>query len=115
MRFDVNVVEVCEVRTPKGKAPVRWLPVTARAIDTDENCGHIVDLDRARWQIKEYFKSLKTGSTYLNSQHRSAHTRLATLSVKAMVAWNLFVIRYLVATTKTSKAAAGSHPHNLRF
>ncbi|WP_230467723.1 hypothetical protein [Lujinxingia vulgaris] len=37
-RFGVNVVELSEIRAPKGEDPVRWLLVTDRPIDTDEDC-----------------------------------------------------------------------------
>ncbi|TXD35275.1 hypothetical protein FRC96_11395 [Lujinxingia vulgaris] len=52
-RFGVNVVEVSEIRAPEGEDPVRWLLVTDRPIDTDEDCWQIVDWYRARWQIEE--------------------------------------------------------------
>lgn len=112
-RFGVNVVEVSEIRAPKGEDPVRWLLVTDRPIDTDEDCWQVVDWYRARWQIEEYFKALKTGAAYSKLQHRSAHTLLAALSVKAMVAWNLLVIRYLGRNHEDVEASGWITPAQL--
>ena len=112
-RITVNVVEVCEVAVPKGEEPVRWLLVTDQPIETDAACWQIVDWYRARWQIEEYFKALKTGTAYSKLQHRSAHTLLAALSAKAVIAWNLLVIRYLGRNHEDVDASAWITPTQL--
>ena len=47
-RFGVNVVEVSEIRAPKGEDPLCWLLVTDRPIDTDEDCWQTIDWHRTR-------------------------------------------------------------------
>ncbi|RAL21570.1 hypothetical protein DL240_11985 [Lujinxingia litoralis] len=112
-RFGVNVVEVREIRTPKNEDPVRWLLVTDRPIDTDEDCWKIVDRHRTQWQIADHFKALKTVATYSKLQHRSAQTQLAALSVKTMVAWNLLVICYLGRNHEDVEASGWIPPAQL--
>lgn len=94
-RFTANVVEALEISPPKGEAPVRWLLITDQPIETADDCWQIVDWYRARWQIEEYFKALKTGTAYTKLQHKQAKTLLNALSAKAIVAWNLLVLRHL--------------------
>jgi len=94
-RFTAHVVEVLEIDPPDGGEPVNWLLVTDQPIETAEDCWKVVDIYRARWMIEEYFKALKTGAAYTKLQHRSAHTLLAALSAKAIIAWDLLVLRHL--------------------
>lgn len=113
-RLEVHVVEVLEISPPHGEEPVRWLLVTDQPIDTAEACWQIVDWYRARWQIEEYFKALKTGAAYSKLQHKRAQTLLAALSAKAVVAWNLLVLRHVGRYMGEGDALAAVTPMQLQ-
>lgn len=94
-RFTAHVIEVLEIEPPDGGEPVNWLLVTDQPIESAEDCWSVVDIYRARWVIEEYFKALKTGAAYTKLQHRSAHTLLAALAAKAIIAWDILVLRHI--------------------
>lgn len=94
-RLEVHVVEVLEVEPPQDQEPVHWLLVTDQPIDDEEAIWQIVDWYRARWVIEEYFKAIKTGTAYKKVQHKQARTLLSALATKAIVAWDLLVLRHL--------------------
>ncbi len=99
-----NVVEVQEVNAPQGQEAVRWLLVTNEAIDGDDGAWQIVDWYRARWVVEEYFKAIKTGCSYQKLQHKRVETLLAALAAKAVVGWNLLVLRHLGRHNPTEDA-----------
>lgn len=94
-RIQVNAVEVKELHPPAGEAPVYWLLLTSRPVDTLEQIWEVVDTYRARWSIEEFFKALKTGCGYQKLQHRNAKTLLCALAQHAVVAHYLLVLRHL--------------------
>ena len=91
----VNVVHVREVDPPEGEDGVEWTLVTSEPIETAEQILHIVDCYRARWQIEEFFKSLKTGCAFQKLQLESLTTLLNALAIYLPVAWRLFLLKSL--------------------
>jgi Transposase DNA-binding/Transposase DDE domain len=89
----VNVVRVAEVDTPAGCVPVQWLLMTNLPIETPEQIAAVVDHYRARWQIEEYFKALKTGCTVEELQLESYDALVNALAIFVPIAAQMLLLR----------------------
>jgi hypothetical protein len=92
-KLKLNVVEVIELRPPKGEDPVSWALYTTEPIDTPEQIAQVVDHYRARWRIEEYFKALKTGCSIEKRQLTTYAGLVRALALSAPIAWHLLAIR----------------------
>ena len=97
----INVVRVWEPEPMSGEPPVEWRLFTSEAVDTQEQVEQIIDGYRARWVIEEYFKALKTGCSFEQSQLESLASLKNLLGIYIPVAWQLLVLR----------SAARDEPH----
>lgn len=91
----LNFVEVQEVDTPEGAAPVNWRIVTTEPIDTDEQIASVIEIYRKRWLIEEFFKAIKTGCRFEAHQLESIRGLLIALSIESVISWRLLLLRYL--------------------
>ena len=107
--LSVNVVSVWEVDAPAGEEPVEWRLITSEPIDTLAQVLRIVDIYRTRWMIEEFFKALKTGCAYEKRQLESLQTLLVALALLAPVAWQLLLLRHLVADRPREPGHHGLH------
>ena len=89
----VNVVRVWEPEPMSGEPPVEWRLFTSEPVDTQEQVEEIIDGYRARWVIEEYFKALKTGCNFEQSQLESFASLENLLGIYIPVAWQLLVLR----------------------
>lgn len=105
-RLSLNIVEVVEVDTPEGEAPITWRLVTTLPVSSGEEVERVVDFYRKRWIIEEYFKALKTGCALEERQAESRHALLNTLGLLAPVAVGLLQLRVL-ARHEPDRSAAG--------
>ena len=90
----MNVVEVLE-REPGDATPVRWVLLTTEPISSDGEILAIVDIYRARWQIEEFFKCLKSGCLIEKAQLDSASGLLNLMAVMMPVSTYLLHIRHM--------------------
>ena len=89
----VHVVEVVELEPPAGDEAVRWVLLTRVPTPDAESCLRVVRWYQARWVIEEYFKALKTGCAFLQSQLQSASALLRQLATDAQVACDVLHLR----------------------
>src|SRR5262249_43470914 len=73
--------------------PVEWRLFTTESVDTQQQVEDIVDAYRARWVIEEYFKALKTGCNYEQSQLETFHSLENLLAIYVPIAWQLLALR----------------------
>jgi hypothetical protein len=90
----VNLVQVIEVDAPVGEAPVQWRLYTTLPISTIQEVERIVDYYRARWEIEELFKAIKTGTAYEKRQLESLDTLLVGLALAVPLAVRLMALRW---------------------
>jgi hypothetical protein len=89
----LNVLRVWELDPPPDEPSVEWRLFTTEAIDTQEQVEQIVDDYRARWVIEEYFKALKTGCNFEQSQLESRRTLENLLAIYIPIAWQILLLR----------------------
>jgi hypothetical protein len=89
----VNVVQVREVRPPKGCERVEWQLITTEAIETADQVRAIIDAYRARWVIEEYFRALKQGCAYERRQLENQRAIFNALAIFIPIAWQLLALR----------------------
>jgi hypothetical protein len=89
----LNIVEVIELRPPKGEEPINWVLFTTEPIDTREEILDVVDHYRARWRIEEFFKALKSGCSIERRQLTTSDGLLRALAFFIPVAWHLLALR----------------------
>lgn len=98
-QIQLNVVQVDEVRTPRGEQPIEWMLWTSLPIDTAEQIEEIVEIYRQRWLIEELFKAVKTGCAYEKRRFETPHPLLNLLAVTLPVAYRLLLLRHLSRTS----------------
>ena len=91
----LNFVEVIELQPPHATEPIHWRLVTTEPIETAAQVADVVDAYRARWQIEEFFKAIKTGCNFEKLQLETARALILTLTIYTAVAWRLLVIRWM--------------------
>ena len=91
----LNMIHLTEPNPPDGEVPVNWTLLTNMSIESDKDVLNYIDFYRLRWRIEDYFKSLKTGCSYLERQFMSADKLLCELAVTLPQAWWLLCSRHL--------------------
>lgn len=100
----LNVVRVWEPDPPVGEAPVEWVLLTSEPIATIADVLRVVDAYRARWCVEEFFKAIKTGCAYEQSQAEDYETLQKLLWLKIPIAINLLRLRDLAGHTPEAVA-----------
>jgi len=90
---EVNLVEACEHHAPKGCTPLHWVLLTSEAVDTLEQCVHVIKLYKYRWKVEEFHKSLKTGCQIEQRQLQTRHRLEAVLGLYSVIGMMLLRIR----------------------
>jgi hypothetical protein len=85
----LNVVQVQEVDPAEDDDALDWVLVTTEPIETAEYVLRIVDFYRVRWQIEEFFETIKTGCSFEKRQSESAGALLNVLALTLPIAWQL--------------------------
>jgi hypothetical protein len=91
--FEVNVVQILEEDPPEGVQPVSWVLATSLPIATRVQLERIIDIYRARWQIEEFHKALKTGCMFEKRQLESFDSITTLLAICYPIACELLRIR----------------------
>lgn len=102
----IHVVFVRELDTPADEAPIHWILLTNRPIETEQDVASVVDCYRARWVIEEYFKALKTGCEYQKLQLESYDALLRALAIYMPIAWMLLLLRTVARSSPETPAKA---------
>lgn len=91
----INLVEVEELDTPEGEAPIHWRLATTEPVATAEEVAAVVDAYRARWLIEEYWKALKTGCSMELRQLESLGALTRCLAILIPIAWQMLYLRHV--------------------
>lgn len=100
----LNMVLVQEVDVPEGQEPVVWRLYTDLPVGTPEQIARVVDIYRARWNVEEFFKALKTGCSFLEHQLESYAALCKLLALLLPVAWKLLELRSVARMTPEAPA-----------
>jgi hypothetical protein len=112
--LELNLVEVLEIDTPAGVAPVQWWLWTTEPIANESDVLAVIDAYRARWLIEEYFKALKTGCRFEERQLESQHALLNALAIFSSIAWRLLLLRSVAHLAPTSPGSLALTPLQFR-
>jgi hypothetical protein len=110
----LNVVEVFELRPPKGEEPITWVLFTNEPVDSPEEVAAIVDHYRARWRIEEFFKALKTGCSIEKRQLTNFESLQRALVLFLPIAWHLLAVRTLAREENSLLATKVMRPLQLQ-
>lgn len=91
--IEVNVVQVLEEEPPAGVEPISWVLATSLPIATRAQVERIIDIYRARWQIEEFHKALKTGCMFEKRQLESFDSITTLLAICYPIACELLRLR----------------------
>ncbi len=109
----VNVVHARELDVPDGVEPIDWLLYTTERVATADDVLAVVDHYRARWQIEEFFKALKTGCGYEKRQLESRHGLLIALSLCIPIAAQMLLLRHVSREQPNAPAETVLSPDQL--
>lgn len=91
--LQLNVIQVLEDKAPVGEKPIAWVIATALPIRTKADIARVVDIYRARWQIEEFHKALKTGCALEKRQLESFDAITSLLALCYPIAIELLHLR----------------------
>ncbi|MFT6629839.1 MAG: hypothetical protein ACJA1R_003122 [Flavobacteriales bacterium] len=100
----LNFVRVQEVDPAEDDDAIDWVLVTTEPIETAEDVLRIIDVYRARWQIEEFSKAIKTGCSFEKRQSELAGALLNVLALTLPIAWQLLWIRHQASHTHERRA-----------
>ena len=89
----VNIVYVQEIDPPQDDEPIVWVLATSESVDSAGNVEAVLDHYRARWNIEEFFKALKTGCALEERQLESFETLTNALALFVPIAWQMLLLR----------------------
>jgi hypothetical protein len=100
----VNIVQAVETNPPPNTKPISWVIGTSLPVRTKADVARVIDTYRARWQIEEFHKALKTGCMFEKRQLESFESITALLALCYPIACELLELRSR-ARDKTAKAS----------
>jgi len=88
-----NIVEVLEVKAPKGSEALRWVLYTHESVASFNDCIHVVEHYEQRPVVEEYHKCLKTGLQVEGRQYETADRLEPVIGVICVQAVRLLQLR----------------------
>ena len=88
-----NIVEVRELKAPKGSAALHWVLYTHESIASFEDCMRVVEHYEQRPVVEEYHKGLKTGLHVEGRQYETAERLEPVIGVICVQAVRLLQLR----------------------
>ena len=77
---EVSLVEVCEVGAPPGTEPIFWRLLTTHGVEDAAIAWRVVGWYRQRWQIEQFFRTLKQQGLQLEDGQLENARRLIKLT-----------------------------------
>lgn len=114
-QLELNVVEVCELSTPEGVEPIRWILVTSEPVGSVAEVERVIDAYRARWLIEEYWKALKTGCAFESRQLEALATLERALALCIPIAWHMLLLRNVARDAPATPASRLLSPMALQL
>jgi hypothetical protein len=103
------VVEVREVRSPKGAKPLHWVLYTSHAVTNLSEAQMVIGYYKKRWLIEEFHKALKTGCSLESRQYQTSERLEALTGMQSIVAVRLLQLKS-VARSEPQRPASDVVP-----
>ena len=87
------VVEVREIRPPRGVEPLHWVLWTSLPVTSFDEAWQIIEYYEKRWLIEELHKAIKTGCQLESRQYTEAHRLEALAGVTCVLAVRLLQLK----------------------
>lgn len=100
----MNVVEVREVKPPKGVEPLRWVLLTSLPVSTFDESWTVIEYYEKRPIVEEFHKALKTGCRVEERQYETSERLEAITGLLSVTAVRLLQLRS--ASRSTPQRAA---------
>lgn len=101
----MNVVEVREVKPPKGIEPLRWVLLTSLPVSTFDESWTVIEYYEKRPIVEEFHKALKTGCRVEERQYETSDRLEAITSLLSVTAVRLLQLRSASRTTPERAAS----------
>jgi len=99
-----NVVQVLELKPPKGCEALRWVLYTKQAVSSYEECLQVVAYYEQRPIVEEYHQCLKTGLQIEERQYETADRLAPVIGVICVQAVRLLQLRDVARTAPDTPA-----------
>lgn len=109
----LTLVDVRETSKPADGEPVHWRLLTTHPVQTMDQAHRVVDLYRRRWDIEEFFRTLKTAGFDLEAADIADPQAMANFAAAATVA--AVTVRQLVQArdgTTDQRLSDAFEPHD---
>jgi hypothetical protein len=91
--LELNVVQILEEKPPPGVKAIAWVVATSLPVRTKADIERVLDIYRARWQVEEFHKALKTGCELEKRQLESFEAITSLLALCYPIATELLHLR----------------------
>ncbi len=88
----LTAVSVCEEQPPEGCEPLRQTLLTSLPVTTPAEAERVVEQYALRWRIEDWHRILKSGCKAEHLNHRDGERIERAVTIKAVIAWRLFVM-----------------------
>ena len=92
------VVEVREIRPPRGVEALHWVLWTSLPIASFDDAWQVIEYYEKRWLIEEYHKAIKTGCRLEARQYMQAHRLEAAAGITCVLALRLLQLKTIATT-----------------
>ena len=106
----MNVIEVKEIHSPRGAAPLQWVLYTSHAVASFQQALHVIEYYEHRPLVEEFHKALKTGCRIEERLYETAPRWENVTGVLSIVAVRLLQLK-TIATKRPDCPAAAIVPH----
>jgi hypothetical protein len=100
----MNVVDVREVRAPRGVEPLRWVLLTSLPVTTFEDAWTVIEHYEKRPLVEEFHKALKTGCRVQERQYETSTRLEAITSLLSVTAVRMLQLRSAARETPNRAA-----------
>lgn len=107
----MEVIEVREVRAPRGVKPLRWVLLTSEHVSNMAGAWRIIEWYEKRPLIEEYHKCLKTGCRVESRQYQTGERLAPVIGLLSVLAVRLLQLK-MVARVAPDTPATRIIPHH---
>jgi hypothetical protein len=107
----MGVVQVREVRPPRGQPPLQWVLYTSLPVRSFDDAWRVVQYYEKRPLVEEYHKALKTGCSVEKRQYATSERLERVIGLLSVMAIRLVQLK-TIARVEPDRPASAVVPHD---
>lgn len=109
--IELYIVELQELNPPKSETALVWYLLTTLEVTNGKEALEIMNIYKMRWQIEQYFKSLKTGCNVENCRLSTGRKLMTYVSLQSVIAWRILWMTHVKRVNPTLSCEVALTPN----